>query len=308
MAHTEYKHVIDAVELNATALGGLVRGTLRAGITVDRETSSGGYLPEMQFISERKPQASWESRAIKSWLQQVGLYGKEIDDLAAGLKLYLKKAKHGGTRYTGSNHLRYTARSGMILPRRLSVSHRQAATINYDAAITYDGTNASIAVTSGVSLPGGLTDDERYGLGPWSFEGGDYKGITSLELDFGLTEDAQGADSDVDDTEVSISDVKPELVLRGIDPTWFGASAVPLDGLEIGHVTSSGYLRRYKKRSTLYPNNQSQHIKITVSGLAYLEEVLDAGENRASETALRIPLDYDGSNDPVKFTFDTTIA
>lgn len=218
MAHTEYKHVIDAIELDTTALAGLVNASCRAGITVNRDTASGDPYARHQPITERKPLASWESRHLKSWLSAVGIACQEIDALTTGLKLYLKKSKHGGTRYSGSNHIKYTVRSGVIIPRRLQVGHRENGTISYDALVTYDGSNDPIAVAANQALPGGLTDTERFTLGPITFDSDSYEGVRRLEIDFGLTEEAAGADSDIDDSEVSISEIKPEVTLTGINP------------------------------------------------------------------------------------------
>jgi hypothetical protein len=307
MAHTNYTHTIDQVELDATAIGGLTRGSARAGITVHREGSSGDPHARHQSITERKPVASWESYALKSWLSAVGLAGKEIDSLTSGLKLYLKKVEHGGTRATGSNHIKYTITSGIILPRRLTVRHRQPGSISYDALVTYDGANAVIQKTESAALPGSLTDDQRYALGPITWAGQSYVGVKELDLDFGLTEILEGADSDIDDTEAAIADVKPEITLRGINPKWFGASYVPIGGLALGHATTSIYLRRYKAGGEIWANGQAKHVKMTVAGLAFLEDVFSADHNRPAETALKIPLEYDGTNAQIVFTFDTTI-
>lgn len=307
MAHTNFLHTIDQIELDAVAMGGLVRGSARAGITILREGSSGDPHVRHQAISERKPVATWESYHLKTWLSQLGLSGLEIDSLTSGLKLYLKKIEHGGTRASGANHLKYTITSGIILPRRLTVRHRQPGSISYDALVTYDGTNAVIQKAESASLPGSLTDSERYTLGPIALAGSTFDGIKDLEVDFGLQEITEGADSSVDDTEAAIADIKPEITIRGINPKWFGASYVPIDGLALGHATTSVYLRQYQEGGLIWANNQPKHIKLTIAGLAYLENAFDAQHNRPAETSLRIPLEYDGTNAEIVFTFDTTI-
>lgn len=308
MAHTNYVHTMDQIELDTVAIGGLTRGAARAGITVSRESSSGDPHARHQSITERKPVATWESYALRSWLSAVGLSGSEIDELTSGLKLYLKKVEHGGMRAAGSNHLKYTITSGIILPRRLTVRHRQAGTISYDALVTWDGTKAVIQKAEDVSLPGTMTDDERYTLGPVSFDSDSYVGIKEFDIDFGLTESLEGADSNVEDTEAAIADVKPEITLRGINPKWFGASYVPLEGLALGHATATIYLRRYKKGGEIWANDQAKHIKMTIAGLAFLDDIFSADHNRPSETALRIPLEYDGTNAQIVFAFDSQIS
>ena len=308
MPHTNYMHTLDQIEVGTTAIGGLVRGSARAGITVTREGSSGDPHARHQAISERKPVATWESYHLKTWLQLIGLSGAEIDDLSGGLKLYLKKIEHGGTRATGSNHIKYTITSGLILPRRLTVRHRQPGSISYDALVTYDGSNAVIQKAESSALPGGLTDTERYTLGPITWGGTSYPGIKELDLDFGLAEITEGADSDVDDTEAAIADVKPEIVVRGINPSWFGASYVPIGGLALTHATTSIYLRQYKSGATIWANNQNKHIKMTIAGLAILDDAYSADHNRPAETVLRIPLEYDGTNAQIVFTYDQQIT
>ena len=309
MAHTSYKRSIAQVELDATAIGGLVRGSARSGINVDREGSGSDPYARHQTIVERKTVATWESYALKSWLSAVGLAGKKIDSLATGLKYYLTKSEHGSTRATGSNHDKYTIVSGLILPRRLQCRHRQKATISYDALATYDQSNPVISMTPGVALPSAFADDERFGLGPIVLDSDTYDGKVDIELDFGLQEDALGADGDVDDTEASIAAVLPEFRIRGIKPSWFHADLVPLDGLALGHSAADIYFRRYKKGGKGFEaDGQAKHIKMTIAGIAYLETFFEGDHNRAAECQLRIPLEHDGTNLPVLITVDSTIT
>jgi hypothetical protein len=308
MANTTYKHKLGAIELDTTVMGGQIRGSIRANTQVDRSTSSGEVYPRYQVITEQKPLATWESNNIEAWLAQVGLAAKDIGTLTTGLKLYGVQAQHGATVAAGASHLKYTVKDGIILPRSIQARHRQIATISYDAVATWDGSNDPVTITENQSLPSGLTDVDRFGIGPVDFGGASFVGINSLNIDFGLREEAQGADSNVWDTEASISEVLPEITLRGINPKWFGASFVPLGGLALDHVDCIMYLRKYQTRNSFYANNQNQHLKMTVAGMAYLEDIFDANGQNTGETQLRIPLDYDGTNAPITFTADSQIT
>ena len=308
MATTSFRHVIGQAELNTAVCGGILRGNFGAGITAARDGVSGEVYSRHAMITEIKPTGNWETYHLKTWLSQVGVVGASIDDLAAGLKVYLRQAQHGGTIASGSVHTKYTMRSGVIVPGRLSVDGRRPATLEYNALASYDGANAAVGITEDVALPGTFADDERFGIGPVTLESISFTGVTRLEIDFGLRAEGLGPDGSVYDTEISIIEVRPQLTIRGVNPSWFGASSVPLDGLAIGHTNTTIYLRRYKHGSTFEANNQAKHLKLTVDGMAYLENLFDGQHPNAAETSLVIPLEYDGTNEPIVVSVDSQIT
>ena len=52
-----------------------------------------------------------------------------------------------------SNHRSYTFRKGIIVPKRLTVSHRDDARLEFDVVPIFDGTNNAIVVSDAASLP-----------------------------------------------------------------------------------------------------------------------------------------------------------
>lgn len=313
MAHSERRHTLHTIEIGATAYGGLTQTDFNTGIQVDRTRTSGSVQVRHQSIAERKYVASWTSKHLKDWLGVCGIGGFEIDAEGTGVKLYLGKRSHGGKIFVaGANHPKYTVVSGIIIPQRISCQHGQgqSAEISYQLHATYDGSNEPVQGPTLSALPTVPDDDERYGMGPITLPDAKvYAGKLRFELDFGLQVEAFSTDSDVDPTEVSIQSVEPVLTIGGVDPHWFGADYVPADGLELAHAATSIYLRRYKHGGKGFEaDGSAKHVKMTVDGLAYLEQLFSASQDGNSETVLKVPLEHDGTNEPVVITTDVAIT
>jgi hypothetical protein len=111
------------------------------------------------------------------------------------------------------------------------------------------------------SLPAGITDAERFTLGPTTLESEALTGITNFNLDFGITARSEGADSDIWDTIVTIEQILGVLTLRGKDPSWFGAGVIPLAGLAVTHANTAVYLRKRAAGGSFVADLTAEHIK-----------------------------------------------
>ncbi len=59
--------------------------------------------------------------------------------------------------------------------------------------------------------------------------------------------------------------------------------------------------------SAYVPDATAQHIKLTVDGLAYVEDAFDASGNENATCSLVVPLRYDGTNSPITTNLATAI-
>lgn len=310
----EFIHTLYGVELftdamgSAVLLGGITQQSIVTGTRLQGDPTSGDPYVRHQAIHAQKPRATFSTLQIARALDNIGPSGLKIkSESNTGLRLYQRKYDEGSTPASGSNHIRHTIREGLLVPRQLSCSHQDDATLQYEALVTYDGTNDPIVPADSVALPTGLLDDERFTLAAVTIGGVLITQVTNLTLDFGLDAQTEGSNSDIWDTHSSIRSVSPSLTLKGINAKWFSSAVIPLIGKKGTHANTSFYLRKRKDDgSTFVADGTTEHIKFTMCGLAYMDSVIDVQTNQPGEPAIMMPLRYDGTNFPV--VIDTTSA
>ncbi len=300
------KHGVYGVVIDSTLLGGITNLNTRTGSEVRNEPTSGEIYARFQSLVAQLPGAEFTTLNIAAALDLCALTGVDVGGLAAGLNLYAQKHVEGGTRAGAASHRKYTLKDGILVPRTLSVTHQGDATLRYEAVGIWDGSNDVITISDSQSLPGGLTDAERFTLGPVTIESVSLAQVRAFELDFGLEVVSEGSDSDIWDTFISIASIQPQITLRGIDMEWFKAANIPLLGKAVTHTNTAIYLRKRAAGGSFVIDGTAEHIKFTAAGLATIDTPFDADGNEAGETSLVVPLKYDGTNAPL--VIDTTSA
>lgn len=300
------RHGLYAIEFDATLLPGITQCRVETGTDVQGEATSGEVYSRWLSLYAQKAKASFSTKAIAAALDLCGLTGLDVSGLAAGLKIYAQKHARASTRAGAISHRKHTFNDGLVVPRTLSVSHRGDAELSYDVLVLYDGVNDPIVITDSVTLPAGVTDAERFTLGPVTIGGVTLTTIQKVDIDFGITGDPDGGDSAIWDTYCSIRKINPKITLSGFDVEWMKAANIPLTGKSTTHANTAIYLRKRADRSTFVSDVTAEHIKFTAAGLAYIETPFDASADGVSNTGLVLPLKYDGVNAPL--TIDTASA
>lgn len=303
-------HGLYAVKIGATTLGGITRRNLRTASEIRQMATSGEVYARFGSLVAQKPMAEFATLDLKNGLAACGITGTALTS-GAPLLFYCQKQAEGGSRASGSNHRILSMAEGIVIPRRLTCEHQGDAQLEYEALITYDGTNDPIVATDASALVAAPSDDYRFTLGKFSVTDDTAATFTfdqklRMELDFGVAAETHGADSDLWDTNCRIVEVLPSLTLTGKDIEWFKSTVVPLIGRTIRHNGTEIILRRRLNRQTFYTNVQAQHFKLTIAGQAVIEQVANASGNGIDETSVRIPLQFDGTNAPVVLTADST--
>ena len=303
-------HGLYCVVLNDTAditLGGIESLNIRTQVEHVAEATSGEIYPRHQAINAIKPVADFSSFCLSQCLDAIPLTGKSISAMATGVDLYGYAHAHGGGRAGANLHRKYTIADGMIVPTKISCDHRGDAIISYNILSTWDGTNAPIIETDLASVPTAESDDERFTIGKCTLGSVLLGDIRNWELDFGISAVTEGADSDIYDTHVSIVECKPVLTLKGIDIEWMKAANIPLVGKAATHATSSVYLRKRLQTAAGYvADATAEHIKFTMDGLAFVEDIFSSRGKGPTECSLKLAMRFDGTNAP--FVLDTTSA
>ena len=185
------------------------------------------------------------------------------------------------------------------------------AVLNYDAIITYDGINDPIVINESVTLPTAPNDDERFTLGKWTIGGIVIDQIRSMDLEFGISVQTEGADSDIWETHANISRISPSIRLRGINLNWLRSAAtakIPLLGQAAIHTDTTGYLRKRKDGGTFELDGNAVHIKMTAAGYARIDTGMDASGDSSAECSLVLDTIYDGTNAPIVFDTSASIV
>jgi hypothetical protein len=306
------RHSLYGVQLDDTSpviLGGIEVVNVKTD-TQDRvDSTSGSTYPQHTAIVGQKPAADFTSFALQDCLDQIGIAGLDIADIANGLNLYAYKHDDGGGRATGSTHRKYNMVKGLIVPNRITCDHQGDARVMFDVLPTWDGTNDPFTITDSSAVPTAAADDERFTIGGVTIGGVTISQIRSFELDFGMNAKTEGADSDIFDTHASIVDVRPVLTLRGINIEWLKSTAIPLAGKAATHANTTLYLRkRLQTGAGFVADGTAQHVKMTMAGLAWIDEVFSSQGENATECSLKLAAVYDGTNAPVVITTASAIT
>jgi hypothetical protein len=311
----------DVLSGSSVMLGG-IHGSFRVSpnIEVSQETTSGAIYAVSQTIVSGAPMVGFNSYSLGRALDVVGLTGLAIAAATqTGLTYYGNAAQEGGGRRSGSNHLSWNTKEGMLLPRRITCRHQGHAALSLENLITYDGTNQPIVPASGVAVPTAALDEQRYSIGPVQI--GTVTGdkltisqIINVEIDFGIMATAESSDSDLYPTFVTINEiVRPVIRITTTDVSLFAASGgIPLHGKAIDLSHTILFLRK----RTLTPNltasgyvadGTAEHISfVPAAGCAYHDSIIDVSNPGNGTAVIEIPLISDGTNPPL--AIDTTAA
>jgi hypothetical protein len=296
-----------AVGIGTTVLGGITQQNLITGSMVRGEGRSGEVYSRIQSLVEQKIVPSFTTTSIAAALTACGALGADIGALSGNLALYAQNRVTGGTFSAGATHRKFVISDGVLFPIQLTCQHRGDATLSYGAVVAYDGSNDPILITDSVALAAyGSDQDERFTLGPVELGGITFDKLQALTIDFGIGAVGEGGDSDLWDTIASIRTIQPAITLSGIDPTWFAAAGVPLEGLAGTHANTAIYLRKRADGSTFVADETEEHILITADGMACIDEAFNASGADSGTTSIRMPLKFDGTNAPL--VIDTTAA
>lgn len=297
------KYSLAAVELDTTVLSGITRHSVGTDTQTVSDITDGELFARWLSIMAQDPKARFTTQHISAALTNIGLLGTSINDLSSGLKFYSQKHQHGGSRASGSVHRVLTFIDGIIVPRQLTVEHQGNAEIEYEALITWEGSTDPIQISDTAALPT-ISSIGKQTLGPITIAEVDFDHIKRLTIDFGVVTEQESADSDIWPRHVSIKSIKPVARIEGIDAKWFSATKIPLLGQGCSHANTTAYLRDRAQHGTYAANDSTTHTSMTMSGLAYGEEVLSASGEEVESVTLVLEMDYDGTNLPI--VIDTT--
>lgn len=278
--------------------------------TVQSDSVAGTHYPEQISTVGQKQMFRFSSFDLPKVIDAFGLIGRDIVSGSGKVGVAMYQAKYNNaTISAGSTHRRLIFNKSYNMIRSISVSHRQDARVQAESMAIYDGTNNPLVFGETVALPTLPASSGRWTLAAMTIGGVAIPCNVQLDIDFGISVESFGCDSDVWDTHLNLDDIKPKISITSLDPTIFKTtSGVPLIGLAGTHANTEIYLR---KRTTsglasFVADATAEHIKITADGVLHVTEGMSASGNQKGQTRLEMTCRFDGTNAPL--VFDTTSA
>lgn len=310
--HTHY-----GIQVNTTKVGGIIRQDVNLETDVRTEVTDGMVNASLAHVVSQRPSATFATRAIKAMidlLNTLGGAGGESFGMPLAtpnvLNVYAQKAKAGGTREGATSHRKYNLTNGILVPDTLDVAHRGDAELMMRGIPIYDGTTDPITWADAQTLPTGITDAQRYTIGPVQIAGVTISGVRRISLNWGLTISSEGEGGEIWDRTISIGDAMPTLTISGIDTKALtAATGIELLGKQAAHADTIVYLRkRTDPVGSFVADGTAEHVKITAAGLAYITTPFSSDGRIPATCDLMLTMHHDGTNLPFVFDVDSIIT
>jgi hypothetical protein len=296
---------------SAVLLGGITQMSEDIQTEINSEEVAGSPYALNTTIKSQKPSMKFSTRDIKKAIDTFGLLGLTIAGATnPGLEMWKAFIEAGVTK-SGSFHKKTRMPAGRAVIRKLMINHQDDAQADCEAMSTYDGTNLPfIPSAANQALPGTPADPARHTLYNVTFGGVAIPGVTSIDIDFGLTIDMISADSDIYDTYLLLSKIQPTLTIKTLRPGLFlTSSGVPLSGLAGTHANTKIQLRKRATGTTPFvADATTEHISITTAGILTIETAFNSSAFKRGEITYKITSRFDGTNTPLVFNTATAIT
>lgn len=295
---------IDTDAVADTTIGGIVRQTINTGVEIIKEMSSGSQYPEAAYVSGSSPNAAISTTHCEELLTEVGVRSLCITSATnSGVHLWARKLECSQIA-TGSSHEQYTFRNGIVIPTALNCDHQGNASVDVSILGVETDSLAAMVVTASAAISASTAiNTDR-----WTLQGALIGGVTlaakkNVSVNFGNTPLLESGDDDKAPTFASVQETAPTITFRGIDPAaWWSASG-GLAGVACTHANTEVWLKqRGIDVGTL------AHIKITMNGLAYIQQAYDSSGQSTGEVDLQIDGTEDGSSAPLVIAVNQAIS
>lgn len=294
---------------DAVLIGGITQMDADIGTEITSEEVAGSPYALNTTIKSVKPKFSFSTRDITKSIATCGLVGLNIlGTTNPGVEMFSAQMLNGVIR-SGSTHRKVRMSTGRLVIRKISVSHQEDAQADLEAVSLWDGTNLPFVPTGSLALPGTPADPGRFTLASVSVGGVAIPGVQSLDIDFGITLDMFGGDSNVFDTDMLLSKIQPIITLKTMHTDLFAVSGgVPLLGLT---GTQANTIIKLRKRLTgaspFVANATAEHISITTAGILSIEKAFSASGFKRGEIDYKLTTRFDGTNVPLVFSTTATL-
>lgn len=301
-----------AVEYGPAVIGGITQLSEPTN-TQTTSDESGDLYDNIRAVSQQSPVINFTTKSIGTTLALVPQQGQCIS--ATPLVAWARQKEDCSNAPLGTNsHTKYTIPLGLIIPVSLSAQRGEDVTLQLEARGITDGTNAPLAISHGNALPSTPTV-ELFTLGAVKVADILFTDVRSVDLQFGIeTGEIEPELGGIWPDTVSVRKVRPVATITGRNPTRVtndgsAGSSIAMTGSVAGHGTPATpvydtvfFFKKRKNRASFEANDASVHLKITMAGLTYPDNLFNASGESPGETTITLEGIHDGTNTPLLIT------
>lgn len=283
---------------SAFTLKGVEQRQHDPGLTID-EIMAGGqpypsYVTNMQISPVKTLTVSDLSTLLANVSPIAGLGLPSSTDYTT-LDTYYTALQDGGVRKGASSHMKVRANKALIVINSISANQGQHATAEVSVHTTYDGTNAPLVFTTGVSLPSTPAVSELFTMGPAVINGTTLSDVTSWKIDFNPTVKTVSSDSGQYPTFAAIFSMSPMITITTNDVA--ALNTYTLAGTAVNTSGTYVYLKAMTNMGAQVADATTSHIKMALSNSQGLVNVGSyGGSNTDNSTGTIIIRPISGSS------------
>ena len=291
-------------------LGGLTQVGLPQGADIAADIFSGGPWPQIVYTRSKRPTITFTTKNVAQILALTGASSLAVKTggTYTAIEVILAQLDDCGRTASGSVHRKIAYDFGCLFPRTLSVSSGQDAELTCEfISLSSDGATSPITIAGSQALPT-LPAVEVFAMHALELTGSISVGQkTQMSVDFGITANALQLEDGVYPQLMSVDQLIPRCNFTSHDVAKLDSGAIPEGGLPVAHASSEIWFRKRKPDAdVLYAKTAEEHLKITIAGLAHVEEISGSGNTPAALTGM-ITGEYDGTNSPIVVALDQAI-
>lgn len=275
-------------KINGAVISGITQSAASNGVSTTNPIESTNLWPNFSAVTGVKQGGTFTTRDIFATLTATGVSGVAI---SSATELWYKKHGPVGPA-SGSVHRKYLYGAGVVCPLSMSCSHQGNASMSAGIiAVSSDGSANAVAVSDNNALPTDPTSKTYvYTLYSVTFAGTERDGLVDTSIDFGCNARTVGSNSNLLDVLAGVTAVVPSasVTFLSID-----------DGDALWQGLSGAHVFTFRRRGSALTS--TDHIQITIDGVAYAESMADGsatGDSEASAVA-RVVSNTDGTNAPL---------
>jgi hypothetical protein len=296
-------YTLYAADIDGSLIDQISSFGINSGLEQFIQYADGAVDPTYTAVKSLVPRLTFSTNAIASAMAIASMDGAAISSAA---NFFLQQIKQGGTRWTGSKHIKLAVTSGMVFPRSINAGHDAPAEMQYEVLALTDSSNDAVVITADQALTGTPAADELFVAGPVYINGSQVPGVQSINIDFGINEILLGGDGDLNPSFSAIGTRTPKITIETFHADVLATYG--LDGVAQGATDSKIYLRKVQQGGSRVADGTAEHILFTVAAghIGIGDSSMNSGDPQT--VSLEITPSYDGTNDILAFSSASAIS
>lgn len=285
-------HFIDMLEFPDTTKVAQIKSTqYDPGIRSILLSGANNVHPLFRAHQVQQPVIRLACSQLATLIGQVGLFGTAY---TSAVNTYMRKGSAAGpiNRAT-TTHQRCAATFCYVHIERVTLEDNGEGTADVVITVGYNGSVEPLVFTGSLALPGNLTHDEVFGVGPCYINNTLVSSIKRAVIEPGVTLIVESSDSVGWPTYIAIQRTEPVITIESTEvtpATGAGVDGIALDGSN-GIVVYGRKLTKNHAGNVMRVNNATEeHLKFTGLYGTYWWSDLSGDDSSIINTSIRAEL------------------